>query len=91
LSATRTTLRGEAKTHKPADSGGVVVRCARRCSHLVIPHAGRYRLSGLSKLTGVSSRGFVIHWDCQSLRDVSRPSAFFSGRLIIEEVLHEYR
>jgi len=31
LSATRIKLRGKAKAHKPADSGGSVVRCARRC------------------------------------------------------------
>ena len=34
LSATRITLRGKAKVHKSADSGGSVVRCARRCSQV---------------------------------------------------------
>jgi len=31
ISATRIKLRGRTKAHKPADSGGSVVRCARRC------------------------------------------------------------
>jgi len=31
LAATRIKLRGKTKAHKPADSGGSVGKCARRC------------------------------------------------------------
>ena len=51
-SATRIKLRGKAKVHKPADSGGSVVRCARRCSQ---PEFYRLAVGQMrSRMTGLA-------------------------------------
>ena len=64
LSATRITLRGKAKVHKSADSGGSVVHCARRCSQVRgIPTKVVGPLVGTVGVDRCAAIGSDVYWD----------------------------